>query len=195
MATAEAAKSPPPNAGALFLAFMGVGLSGFGGVLPFARRMLVERRRWLTPADFTDALALCQAMPGPNVVNLSFVLGGRFAGWRGAFAALAGLVLPPFAIIIGLATAYDRLGGSTQARRVTAALAAVGAGLVAATAIKMAWPLLRGRPLFAGALIALAFAGPGLLRLPLAWVVAGLAPPAAIIAWLLACRRAANADR
>lgn len=178
----------PPTAGALFLAFAGVALSGFGGVLPFARRMLVERRGWLTAEAFADTFALCQSLPGPNIVNLSFVLGGRFAGWRGALAALSGLVLPPFFIVIGLATLYDRIGSSLEARRATAALGAAGAGLVTATAARVAWPLVRGRPLLAGTLIALAFIGAGVIRLPLAWVVAGLAPTAALVAWALGRR-------
>src|SRR5277367_1483674 len=81
-----------PSIRTLFLAFLAVGLSGFGGVLPFARRALVERRGWLSPEDFTETLSLCQTLPGPNVVNLSIVVGARACGWRGSVAAFVGLV-------------------------------------------------------------------------------------------------------
>lgn len=182
------ASAPAPSAGSLFIAFMGVGLSGFGGVLPWARRMLVERRRWMTAAAFADTLALCQSLPGPNIVNLSFVVGGRFAGPRGALAALAGLVLPPLAIVLLLAWGYDHLGSSWRAARATAALAAAGAGLVAATAMKMAAPVVRARPRFAGAILLFAFAGAGVARLPLAAVVGVLAPAAAFGAAIIARR-------
>ena len=70
----------------MFLAFLGVGLSGFGGVPPFARRMLVDRTGWMTELDFTETLALCQSLPGPNIVNLSVAVGFRYAGVKGALA-------------------------------------------------------------------------------------------------------------
>ena len=98
-----------PGPQALFLAFLSVGLSGFGGVLPFARRMLVDQKAWLDEAEFVETLALCQSLPGPNILNLSVVVGSRFAGVRGAFAALTGLTLAPVAIIIGLGLLMNAL--------------------------------------------------------------------------------------
>ena len=89
-----------PSVGALFMGFLEVGLMGFGGVLAIARRMLVESRRWLTPAEFTDLLALCQFLPGGNIMNLSVAVGLRFRGWRGAVAAITGLMAVPCAIVI-----------------------------------------------------------------------------------------------
>ena len=83
-----------PSCGELARGFCEIGLLGFGGVLPWARWMVVEQRRWLTGAEFTDLLALCQFLPGPNVVNLSVALGARFQGARGALASLAGNVDP-----------------------------------------------------------------------------------------------------
>ena len=96
---------------ALFLVFLSIALSGFGGVLPFARRALVERRGWLTPDDFTETLSLCQSLPGPNVVNLSIVVGARACGWRGSLAAVAGLVGAPVLIVITLGVLYGRSAG------------------------------------------------------------------------------------
>lgn len=81
--TASEAALPVPGPRALFLAFLAVGLSGFGGVLPFARRELVEKQAWLTAEGFNETLALCQSLPGPNIINMSIAVGSRFAGAGG----------------------------------------------------------------------------------------------------------------
>ena len=127
-----------PTVSELFLGFAQVGLSGFGGVLPFARRMLVEDRRWLSATEFNGLLGLCQFLPGPNVVNLSVCLGARFHGVSGALAATAGLVVPPFLIVLCLAWAYDQWGQLPLAQDMLRGVAAVGAGLLFATGLKMA---------------------------------------------------------
>src|SRR5271166_5687148 len=165
-----------PTLGALFSAFLAVGLSGFGGVLPFARRTLVERRGWLTESDFNETLALCQSLPGPNIVNMSVVVGSRFAGPRGAFACVAGLVVAPVALVLVLATLWDRFGAVGHVPGAIHGLAAAAAGLAAATTLKMARPILTRAPFSAGPIVAGAFVGVGLLRLPLPWVALTLAP-------------------
>ena len=175
--------SGPPTSWDLFFAFLMIALSGFGGVLPWARRVLVEDRGWLAAETFNDTLALCQSLPGPNIVNLSVVVGARFAGPRGAIAAVAGLVGAPVAIVIVLAALHDRFGAVGRTPEAIAALGAAAAGLVAATAAKMARPVVNSRPLSAGALIVAAFVGAGLLRAPLPWVLLALAPLSATAAW------------
>ena len=95
----QVTRAVAPSPSALFAAFFSIALSGFGGVLPFARRTLVDRREWLTAAEFTETLSLCQSLPGPNVVNMSIVVGGRACGWQGSVAAFAGLVATPVAIV------------------------------------------------------------------------------------------------
>ncbi len=173
----------PPGPRDLFLAFLGVGLSGFGGVLPFARRMVVEQRRWQAEEAFNETLALCQTLPGPNIVNLSIVLGSRFAGAWGAAAALAGLVVAPVALVLVLGALYTRYGEIGRLPGLIAGLGAAASGLVVATAAKMAAPILRRRPVSAGPFIILAFIGVGLLRLPLGWVLLALAPLSIAAAW------------
>ncbi|HXV00534.1 MAG TPA: chromate transporter [Caulobacteraceae bacterium] len=175
--------APAPRPGELFAAFLWVGLSGFGGVLPFARRMLVEKRAWLGEAEFAESLALCQTLPGPNIVNLTIVVGARFAGPAGAFAALMGLVAAPVAIVLVLAALYGRYGGVGRIPAMIAALGAAAAGLVAATAARMAWPIVRRAPVSAAPFMLLAFAGVGVMRWPLAWVLLALAPLAIAVAW------------
>lgn len=127
-----------PTLSELFWGFAKVGLSGFGGVLPFVRRLLVDERRWLSAAEFNSLLGLCQFLPGPNVVNLSVCLGARFHGARGAVVATFGLVGPPFLIVLGLALIYQQWGRLPLAQDILRGIAAVGAGLLFATALKMA---------------------------------------------------------
>ena len=176
-------KEKSAGPGLLFVAFLQIALSGFGGVLPWARRVLVERRAWLDEDNFNETLALCQTLPGPNIVNLSIVVGSRFAGPAGAMAALAGLTLVPVAIVIALGALYGRFGDLGRIPGAVAGLGAAAAGLVAATAAKMAQPLILRRPFRAAAFIAIAFIAVGLLRLPLPWVLVVLAPVSVAVAW------------
>src|ERR1051325_265855 len=98
--------SAPPSLFALFLAFAKMSLAGFGGVLGWARRGIVEQRRWMTAEEFNETFALCHFLPGPNIVNLSVVFGSRFGGIAGGLAAFAGLVGPPMVIVMMLAVLY-----------------------------------------------------------------------------------------
>jgi chromate transporter len=171
----------PPGLGALFLGFFSIGICGFGGVLPWTRRMVVEQRRWMSAGEFADLLGLCQFLPGGNVLNLSVAVGARFQGPAGAVAALTGLMAAPMAIVIGLGLLYDRFSGLPEVRHLFAGLAATAAGLVLATGVKIAAPL-RERPL--GILIAagtlLAVAG---LRWPLPPVLIGGVVLSLLLAW------------
>ncbi|HWA63977.1 MAG TPA: chromate transporter [Caulobacteraceae bacterium] len=182
-AAPESPPAPAPGPGDLFLAFLSIALSGFGGVLPWARRMLVEQRGWLSEAAFNETLSLCQSLPGPNIVNLSIVTGSRFAGPKGAVAAASGLILAPMTIVIALAMLWDRFGALPRLQNMIAAVGAAAAGLVVATATKMAVPLLRRRPLLTAPFIALAFAGVGLMRWPLPYVLLVLAPASVALVW------------
>ena len=78
-------------------------LQGFGGVLAVVQRELVERKGWLTQDEFIEDWAVAQIMPGPNVVNLSMMIGGRYFGLAGAMAALAGMLAVPLVLILLLA--------------------------------------------------------------------------------------------
>jgi chromate transporter len=139
-------KAPPERLShaALFAGFFQAGIIGFGGVLPFARRIIVERRRWMSQAEFNDLFSLCQFMPGANIVNFAFAFGARHRGVGGAGAAVAGLLAAPVAIVLVLGVLYGRFGGLAVVRHGLAGLAAAASGLVVATAIKIAWPILRG---------------------------------------------------
>ena len=165
----------------LFLAFSQLAMSGFGGVLPWAHRTLVERKGWLTQREFVDTLALGQLLPGPNIGNMAVMIGYRFAGYSGAAAAFAGLIAGPFLLMIALSLLYQRYGALPLVQQALSGMSAVAAGLVLATGIKMCGSLKRHwRPwLFT----ALALAGVGALRWPLLAVVGALGPFAIAAAW------------
>ena len=119
-----------PTSWALFVTFFTIALSGFGGTLPFARRTLVERKAWLTPVDFTETLSLCQTLPGPNIVNMSIVVGARACGWRGSVAASLGLVGAPVIIVLALGMLYSRFGALVTVRQALVGLGASASGLI-----------------------------------------------------------------
>jgi chromate transporter len=165
----------------LFIGFLKIGLSGFGGVLPFARRKLVERERWLTEQEFTEVLSLSQFLPGPNIVNLSVIVGRRFQGAAGAFAATAGLMLMPLVIVLLLATLYAQFAQIEAVRGACTAVSAAAAGLVLAMGCRMARPIARTPWQVAMALVA--FVAIAILRLPLLWTLLALVPLGVAIAW------------
>jgi chromate transporter len=170
-----------PTKRGLFVGFLKVGLQGFGGVLPFARRMLVEQHRWLSEREFTEVLSLSQFLPGPNIVNVSIIVGNRFRGPLGSIAATLGLMLMPFVIVLVLAALYARFDDLAAVRGATNGVSAAATGLIIATGLKMARPL-KGVPWHI-VMCVLTFIAIALLRLPLLWVLAVLAPISIAIAW------------
>lgn len=177
-------KPPPPSVPELFRAFFRMALHGFGGVLPWARRAIVEEKRWMTAQEFNEAFAVAQFLPGANVVNLAVVFGGRLHGAAGAAAALIGLLLPPTVIILVLGVLYSRFGDVAALQRVLVGVAAAAAGLIGAMTVKMTLPLLReGAP--ALVIAAIGFVAVGFLRYPLPLVLIVLAPISiAVAAWV-----------
>lgn len=165
--------------GELFIGFLTVGLRGFGGVLPWARRMIVEERRWLDEAEFASLLGLCQLSPGPNIVNLSVALGGRFRGVAGSVAALSGLMAAPVVIVLLLGMAAERWGELPALQRPIGNLGAAAAGLVWAAGLKMALP--HRRRWRALAVIAAGFAAVGLAGWPLIPAVLALVPASLLL--------------
>jgi chromate transporter len=165
----------------LFAGFFIVGVCGFGGVLPWARRLIVDQRRWLTQPEFTDMLGLCQFLPGGNIMNVTIALGARFRGVPGAIAAFLGLTTAPVAIVIGLGVIYDQYADMPPVRRAFVALSAAAAAYMLATAWKIAAPL-RGKKL-AIAVAVCTFVAIAVLRLPLLAALPVLAIGSTALLW------------
>ncbi|GAP37063.1 chromate transporter [Piscinibacter sakaiensis] len=160
----------------LFLAFNRLALQGFGGVLAVAQRELVERLGWLSREQFVEMLSLAQVLPGPNIINLSIMAGDRWFGWRGVLAALGGMLCVPALLVLAASAGYAHFAQHPVVDSMLRSMGAVAAGLVTATALKLAGSLQRnplGRPLCAALALA-AFLMVGVLRWPLVAVVFGL---------------------
>ncbi|MGB3427089.1 MAG: chromate transporter, partial [Burkholderiaceae bacterium] len=125
----------------LFIAFTLLALQGFGGVLAVTQRELCDRRRWLTHAQFVEILSIGQVLPGPNVVNVALIIGDRYFGWRGAFAALAGMMSAPLAIVLVLAATYVQYAGQPAVAGALRGMGAVAGGLIIGTALRLATSL------------------------------------------------------
>jgi chromate transporter len=179
----EGARAAPASPAALFFAFNRLAMMGFGGVLPVAQRELVERLGWLTREQFLELLSLSQVLPGPNVVNLGLIYGDRCFGWRGALAASSGMLLLPLLLVVAATMAALSLGEVPAVGGALRGMGVVAAGLVLATAIRLA-PGLRSNPLGragAFAFVAATVAAIAVLRWPLPLVVLALGAPG--IAW------------
>ena len=175
----------PRNKADLFWSFTLLALQGFGGVLTVVQRELVEKKRWLSIEQFVEDWAVAQILPGPNVVNLSLMLGGRHFGLAGALSALAGLLLAPLALVLLLAALFAGIADTQLAQGILRGMGAVSAGLIIATGLKMLTAL-RNNPMGRlGCLLLLVatFGLIGVLRWPLALALLCLAPLAMLWAW------------
>src|SRR5882757_3588236 len=141
--------STPPGLIALFVAFAKMSLAGFGGVLAFARRGIVDQHKWMTAEEFNETFALCHFLPGPNIVNLSVVFGARFRGIAGGIAAFSGLLGPPVVVVTILAVLYQHFGEVDALRRTLSGVSCAAVGLLISVVLRMMMPLLRKRDLVA----------------------------------------------
>lgn len=169
----------------LFIAFTMLALQGFGGVLAVVQRELVEKKRWLTLEQFVEEWATAQIMPGPNVVNLSLMLGHRYFGLRGALVALAGMLIAPLFVVLSLAAVYSHFADNQQVQGALRGMSAVAAGLIVATGLKLI-SALKSNPLGRGWSTGLAictFVLIAWLKIPLAYVIVGLGTLACVVCY------------
>ena len=169
----------------LFVSFTLLALQGFGGVLAVVQREMVEKKRWLSPEQFLEDWAVAQVLPGPNVINLSLMIGDRYFGLRGAVAAVAGMLTVPLFVILALAIVYAQFAGNPQVAGALRGMGAVAGGLIAATGIKLI-PQLRKHPLGFGLAMtftAAVFAAIAFARLPLGWVLLVFGGAALALTW------------
>ena len=186
-----AMNAPVPSLAALFVAFAKMSLAGFGGVLVWARRGIVDRHRWMTAEEFNETFALCHFLPGPNIVNLSMVFGSRLRGLAGGIAAFAGLLAPPMLIITVLAVLYAHYGELEILRRILAGVSCAAVGLLIAVVFRMMMPLLGKREPFALVMMVAVFIAVGLLRLPLPAVLLIAVPVSIALTYALRQKGAA----
>lgn len=183
--TPTTARPAPQSLTDLFVSFTILALQGFGGVLAVVQRELVERKQWLTQDEFIEDWAVAQIMPGPNVVNLSMMIGGRYFGLAGAMAALAGMLAVPLVLILALALLHARFAGNVHVAGALRGMAAVSAGLIGAAGLKLSAALVRSPlPLpWCAAIAAAGFVLVALLHYPLAYVLLGLGGLSCVLTW------------
>jgi len=179
------AAARPASCTELFVAFTALALQGFGGVLAVAQRVLVERKGWLTREQFVEILALAQVLHGPNVCNISLIVGDRYFGLRGAFAALAGMMVVPLALVLAATALYSHYAEVPAVAGALRGMGAVAAGMIIGTALSLGRSITTS-PLGRAAWLAAAaatFALIGVARLPLVWVLPALGLAACAWAW------------
>ena len=172
----DTVRARPKSLRDLFWSFTWLALQGFGGVLAVVQRELVEKKRWLTREEFVEDWAVAQILPGPNVVNLSLMIGDRYFGLRGALAALAGMLAFPLLIVLALAAVFAGISETPGAQGTLRGMGAVAAGLITATGLKLIGELKKNAMgiFICWAFVAVTFVAIALLRMPLAWVLLGL---------------------
>ena len=184
--TDPAAPRPQPRDCAdLFWSFTWLALQGFGGVLAVVQRELVEKNRWMTNDEFVEDWAVAQIMPGPNVVNLSIMIGERYFGWRGAVAALAGMLTFPLILVLAVAVVYAQFASQPAVAGALRGMGAVAAGLIAGMGLKLS-STLRKHPLGLAVcvgLVALTVIAMAVLRWPLFWTLPSVGLLACVLTW------------
>jgi len=198
----EATEPRPPRSASfagLFVLFSKIALSSFGGgVSAWMHAALVERRGWLDETEFSSALALARIMPGANIVNLAVLIGHRLIGFRGAVAAVAGILVGPSFIVVAAAILYRHFAGVMILDAVLAGAAASAAGLLIGMGLKSSSRIVRKGPASKGltahdvgtiAILVATFALIGVLRFPTAPTVLCLMPCSLGLAWFGARKR------
>ena len=180
----------PDSLSHLFLVMSLLALRGFGGVLPWAQRVLVEEQNWLSKDDFLELLAYGQVLPGPNVCNLAIMVGDRFFGTRGAAVALAGMLAFPLVVVLLLAWAYGQFDYIVAVQNAVSGMASVAAGLIIAMGVKLALGLGRRWPWLLISLITLV--GLLLFKLSVVSVLIVVAPISVLAAWFIHVRGTAQ---
>jgi len=170
-----------PTSRQLFMGFLILGMIGFGGVLPLARRMLVEKQRWLTGDEFTEMLGLCQFLPGGNIINMSVAIGMEFRGVKGALASILGLIAVPTAVVVLLGVIYAHYQNQPIVAHAFAGLAAAASGLLLSTAVKMITPLYKKA--LSILLVILMVVAIAYLRLPMFEAMLVIAPLSILLTW------------
>jgi len=177
--SAESRPPGPQSLTELFLVFTSLASQSFGGVLPWAHRTLVERRKWLTREEFVELLSFSQLLPGPNICNLAIVLGSRYFGWRGAIVGLFGMLTVPAIVVVSIGVLYSEFSSVPVVRHAVIGMGAAAAGLIMGTAIKLA----RSQSLRWMVFGLAAFVAVGLFRVPVGWAMLVLVPLAVTLAW------------
>lgn len=179
------ARPQPASLSELFWSFTALAMQGFGGVVAIVQRELVDKKQWMTAAEFVEEWAVAQVMPGPNVVNLAMIIGNRFFGLRGALCALAGMLTFPLILLLLLAILYSQVATHAGVAGALRGMSAVAAGMIMASGLRLI-PALKKHPSgwrLCALIVSVCFIGIALLRLPLVLILSLLGGASSLLVY------------
>ena len=181
----------PQSIWELFVFFSLLALQGFGGMIAFVEKGLVQQKKWLTREEFLGDWAVARTMPGPPAINMSIMIGARYFGWRGAIASFVGVFTLPSILILALAILYDQFNHLPAVAAALRGMGAVAAGLVIATGIKLVGSLgsnVMGLRVCA-VLVVITFVLAGLMGVRVAYILFSLGALACVYAYICLSRK------
>ena len=126
---------PPVSVWEIFLEFLIIGSTSFGGVVPYLRGSLVAKRQWIDDKEFVEMLSISQSLPGLNATNMAVLVGEKLRGWLGSVAAIVGICLPGGALMYVVGMFYHLHGDHPWTTAGLKGVAAAAVGLILATVV------------------------------------------------------------
>lgn len=188
-ATGTAGHHPAASLPTLFWIFFQIGALSFGGGLAaWVHREVVLKRGWMSETEFLTGLALCQVLPGVNVVNLAVHIGQRLRGAVGALTCTVAIVFVPFFAVIGLAAVYDQIKDIAWIHDFLDGVAVSAVGLLVSVALRSVRGTFKNVAPYVAAIALIGLVG--ILRWPMIPVVLCVAPLSVLAAWFTRARPA-----
>jgi chromate transporter len=133
----DVARSLDVSLGELFLEFLTIGATSFGGSVPYLRASLVAKRQWLGDKEFIELLSISQSLPGLNATNMAILVGQKLRGGWGATVATIGMCLPGSLLMFAVGIVYRSHGDHAWATGALKGVAAASVGLVLSTVVQL----------------------------------------------------------
>ena len=129
----------------IFLEFLTIGATSFGGVVPYLRSALVSKRNWVNDKEFVEMLSISQSLPGLNATNMAILVGEKLRGIMGSLAAIVGICLPGGVLMYAVGSFYRRHGDHAWTTAALKGVAAAAVGLILSTVVQLSKKSLTGK--------------------------------------------------
>jgi chromate transporter len=129
----------------IFVEFLIIGATSFGGVVPYLRTALVSKRHWINDKEFVEMLSFSQSMPGLNATNLAILVGEKLRGILGSLAAILGICLPSGVLMYMVGIFYRQHGDHAWTTAALKGVAAAAVGLILSTVVQLSEKALAGK--------------------------------------------------
>jgi chromate transporter len=141
----SAAASAEVSIGQIFLEFLIIGATSFGGVVPYLRGSLVTKRHWVDDKEFVEMLSISQSLPGLNATNMAILVGDKLRGALGSIAAIIGICLPGGVLMCVVGMFYRIRGDHDFVTAALKGVAAAAVGLILYTVMGLSKKSLAGK--------------------------------------------------